>query len=529
MDIVNEKFELTADACDEAAVLIADFCSKMNLDKKDAIRYRLAAEDCLERWLKGGLAGKPLTIRMGKRFRAPFIILEVEGPQYDPGAEDNEDFGPYCNSVLVSLGLEPEYSYERGRNRVRFRLRRKPLNQLVVLAIVLASALGVGFAGLLLPDNVRATLLTGIVQPLYSTFFDLLRCIAGPMIFLSVAWGIYGIGDVETLGRIGKRLIIRYLRITGLVVLCASPLFFVLGPGLSESSSGGNQLASISEMVLGIIPSNIVEPFLSGNTLQIIFLAVVASLGLLYLGRRVSGVAEGIDQVNALVGFLMTAVSKIVPFAIFLVVVNMIWSGTLQSLTGVWKLIVVGLAAITVISIVFLVSTSIRRKVSVGLLARKILPSFTIALTTASSIAAFGTNTQTCEKKFGIDGELTGFGLPLGMVMHRPICATNFLFVAFFFAGEYGVACDPVWVGTAVFVACVLAIAAPPVPGGSAVVFAMLFAQMGIPEEALALALAVDVVADFYVTAFEQVCQLNTLVNVSAELDMIDLDTLRAA
>jgi len=176
-----------------------------------------------------------------------------------------------------------------------------------------------------------------------------------------------------------------------------------------------------------------------------------------------------------------------------------------------------------------LVATAIRRKVSVGLLARKILPSFTIALTTASSIAAFGTNTQTCEKKFGIDGELTGFGLPLGMVMHRPICATNFLFVAFFFAGEYGVACDPVWVGTAVFVACVLAIAAPPVPGGSAVVFALLFAHMGIPEEALALALAVDVVADFYVTAFEQVCLLNTLVNVSAELDMIDLDTLRAA
>ena len=57
----------------------------------------------------------------------------------------------------------------------------------------------------------------------------------------------------------------------------------------------------------------------------------------------------------------------------------------------------------------------------------------------------------------------------------------------------------------------------------------MLFAQLGIPAEALALALAVDVLADFYVTAFEQVCLLNTLANVSSELDMIDLDTLRAS
>ena len=529
MDIVNEKFELTADACFEAAKLIADFCSGMKMEKSDALRYRLVAEDVLAHWLESGLGGNELTVRMGRHFRTPFISLEVEGPQDDPGADGDEDFGPYCNSVLVNMGLEPEYSYARGRNRVLFRLRRKPLNQLVVLAIVLACALAVGFAGLLLPDGVREGARAGILQPLYSTFFDLLRCIAGPMIFLSVAWGIYGIGDVETLGRIGKRLMLRYLRIVGLVVLCVSPLFFVLGPGLSESSGGGNQLASITEMVLGIVPPNIVEPFSSGNTLQIIFLAVATSLGLLYLGKRVSGVAEGIDQVNALVGFLMTAVSKIVPFAIFLVVVNMIWSGTLHSLGGVWKLIAVSFAAFAVVTAVFLATTAIRRKVGVGVLARKCLPSFTIALTTASSMATFGTHVETCDKKFGIDGGLTSFGLPLGFVMHCPIRASYFLFVAFFFAGEYGVSCDPVWVGMAVFVACVVGVAAPPVPGGSAVVFTMLFAQLVIPAEALALALAVDVLADFYVTAFEQVCLLNTLVNVSSELDMIDEDVLRAA
>ena len=38
------------------------------------------------------------------------------------------------------MGLESEYSYGRGRNRVLSRLRRKPLNQLAVLAIMLACA-----------------------------------------------------------------------------------------------------------------------------------------------------------------------------------------------------------------------------------------------------------------------------------------------------------------------------------------------------------------------------------------------------
>ena len=77
MDIVNERFELTADTCFEAAKIIADFCSEMKLDRKDAVRYRLAAEDCLAHWLENGLEGNELTVRMGKRLRAPFISLEM--------------------------------------------------------------------------------------------------------------------------------------------------------------------------------------------------------------------------------------------------------------------------------------------------------------------------------------------------------------------------------------------------------------------------------------------------------------------
>jgi hypothetical protein len=56
----------------------------------------------------------------------------------------------------------------------------------------------------------------------------------------------------------------------------------------------------------------------------------------------------------------------------------------------------------------------------------------------------------------------------------------------------------------------------------------MLFAQLGIPQEALGIAMAFEVVADFPVTAFDQVGILTTITNVSAELDMLDEDVLRA-
>lgn len=54
-----------------------------------------------------------------------------------------------------------------------------------------------------------------------------------------------------------------------------------------------------------------------------------------------------------------------------------------------------------------------------------------------------------------------------------------------------------------------------------------LYLQLGIPKEAMAIALAVDVIADFIVTAFEMLVLPMTLIQISAKPGMIDRDILR--
>ena len=529
MESVRKSFQLSIGVCDEVPELINDFCLRVRVKREDTVRCRLVAEDCLVHWLGNGLEGSELTLLMGTRLRTPFVTLELKGPQDDPTSVRDEEFGLFIDGVMVNLGLEPEYSFSRGRNCVTFMLRRKPRKQLAALAFALANATVVGFLGMLvLPDDVRETLLTGILQPMNDAFFHILTCLAGPMVFLSVVWGIYGIGDMETLGRIGKRLLLRYLRVGILAGCCAMPLFLLLGPDLSGASGAGTKLSSIADMVFGIIPSNIVEPFYTGNTLQIIFLAVVVALGLLCLGRRTDVVAKIVDQTNALVGFLMGIVGKFVPLLIALVVIDMIWAGKLSAVAGIWKLVVVLLAALIAMGVAFVLLTSFRRKVSPLLLAKKCLPAFAIALSTASSMATFGTSVKTLEERLGVDHSLTSFGLPLGIVMQRSAGTVYLLLDMFYFANQYDVACDPTWLVTALFICWVMAVATPPIPGGGTVVLTMLFAQLGIPEEALGIAMALEVVTDFPVTAFEQLGILTTLTNVSAELNMLDEDVLRS-
>ena len=79
----------------------------------------------------------------------------------------------------------------------------------------------------------------------------------------------------------------------------------------------------------------------------------------------------------------------------------------------------------------------------------------------------------------------------------------------------------------AVIISTVIAIATPPIPGGGAVGYTVLFAQMGIPMEALAIALTIDIITDFIITAFEMLALPLSLVNIAASLGMIDEKILK--
>ena len=525
---IRKEYILDAASCDEISELVYEYCISTGAERKDALRYRLSAEECLLYWLRNGCGGRRVIIKAGSFMLAPYITVEAEGSSLDPYSGDDADFGSFCDSILVSMRLSPEYSYNNGCNCIRFRLKRKSPGQIVTLCLVILSAVLLGVLGhAFLPVHVRETLLNSVVDPVYNTFFNILGCIAGPMIFLSVSWGVYGIGDVSTLGRIGKKMMIRFVGTVMIAAAFGTVFFPALGPGLSSGSEAGGQFASVSELILGIFPSTIVEPFATGNTLQIIFLAIVIGIALLYLGKQTSSVARAIEQVNLLVQFLMEIISRLVPYVIFLVIINMIWSGSIDVLISSWKLILVFALACIAASAVFLTLTSLNMRVRVSVLVRKSMPTFLVALTTASSAAAFSSNVTTCEKRFGIDESLIRFGIPLGMVMHKPISAIYNLLILFFFAAKYDVSCSTGWICVAVFISAVIAIATPPIPGGGAVAYSILFSQMGIPADALAVALALDIITDFLVTAFEMLVLPLSLINVSASLGMINGDILR--
>ena len=523
--------ETAAAVCDEIAALVEAFTLELTKDQKEALRYRLTVEECLLSWFENAAEGVRICYSYGKNlFRPAFFSLSFQGAVSNPYVnEKRETLGSFGESVLKTLGIAPSFSYRNGENVLAFTVKKKERSPLGQLLLVVAASILVGGLGLLLiPDNALSFMQESVITPVYDTFFTILNCIAGPMIFLSVSWGVYGIGDAATLSWVGKKMLFSYVRNVFLVAMVGVFAFPLFGLHISGGGQTQSQLSGIVGMILGFFPKNIFSPFVDGNTMQIIFIAFVVGIALLFLGKQTESVARAIEQINYLLQFVMGLVSKMVPYFVFVVIVSLFWSGSLSVLALSWKLYAILLSGFTLVILGFYTVTAVKQKVSVGLLLKKCFPTLLIALTTASSAATFHTNIEICEKKLGVSNSVSSFGVPLSMVINKPFTALNNLLCAFFFAQYYSVDCSLMWIVAAVITCAVLAVATPPIPGGGTAAYTMLFLQLGIPMEALALVLALDMVTDFFMTSADMFCLLPSITNVASKIGMLDYEILRS-
>ena len=83
------------------------------------------------------------------------------------------------------------------------------------------------------------------------------------------------------------------------------------------------------------------------------------------------------------------------------------------------------------------------------------------------------------------------------------------------------------WVVTGVLVSGLLAIAAPPIPGGSLTCYTVLLTQLGIPDEAIGLAVAGNVILDFFMTSCGISCLQSELMLSANKPGMLDRKQLQ--
>lgn len=519
-----DKYIFTNSQINQACQQVEKTMIAYGVERREALRTKLTFEEVLLEYQNKFGTNAYFKVRCIRRFSTMRVEITVPGESFNPIEKAEED-ATVMRKLLAGLGLAPTWSYTNGKNSIVLLSKKKPLSGTVktVGAIVLAVISGIILN--LLPDVIRTGANDYFLTPITNAFIGLLSAISGPLIFLSVLGSICSMGNMETLGKIGSKaikVILLYMTIIGAFMTAFGSLFYHIEKGPGNSSS----FLKILDLIYDIIPSNLFEPFVTGNALQLIFISVIVGLAMLVLSSKVSDVFSLIEQLSSIVQTMMSGLSSMLPILIFFIFTGMISDGNLSIILSSWKIIVVIVLMIVVYYALNLLRVSFAKKISPTLLFKKAWPTLLIALTTASSAAAFATNTQDANSKLGIDKKLVEFGIPIGQVLFKPG------FFALLFGVGIGVAesCNiPItlpWLLFSFITVLLVNFAVPPIPGGAMMGFTIIFAQLGIPMEAMGVAIAINAIADFPATAGNVSGWQLTLIEVADSLNMIDQTVL---
>ena len=523
-----KNFLLHATEIDQCSQLAADLLQQMQINSRDILRFRLSIENVMEIWLRELGEDTRCTFTSGSKLGRTYIILSAEGKSVNPNEYQDELATTISDgsSVLATLGLILEYHYEDGRNYLKLALPKKPFGQLntVLLSIILGIVCG-GVLTFGLPD-IGTVVQDWIISPIFNTFMNLLKLIAGPMIFLAVYCGINEMGDAASFGKIGKNLIIRFILFIFLNLVAVSLMVSWLFISSGKNHISGSSLMDLYQMILDIIPGNIISPFETGNAMQIIFLACVCGVGTLVLGDSVSGMVKYVSQLNTLIQLLMTYIGKLIPIFVFICIMNLFLSGNLSNISSMVKQVIIVIFVSLVILAFYIGLVCWKCKVKPAILIKKMLPTYIIALSTASSSAAFGTNMESCEK-MGIDKKLINFGVSIGQVIFMPVSAIMFFVSSLCIGQNCGTEITFIWIITSIITSTILAMAAPPIPGGGLSCYTILFTQLGIPSAGIALVISIDLLMDAFITAGNLAYLQTELILSAKKLDLLDETKLR--
>ena len=521
---------LTPANIDNISEMISQFLNVISIENANQIRIRFSLEEAMLRWMDHFGKNSDLRVEIGIYFRQPSITLTMPGEQYNPLVTKDSSLGEWMENLYSGLSYTPSYSYRRSANILQLKLNDQSLNPAVELLGSAALGAFIGEAGkLILSDNVRALITRRILSPIEGMFLRILNAASGPIIFLSVMTAIIGIGMLPNFGRSGDKIVRRFLSIVLVTTAVVGILgFLMLGLKLQPFVLEESEFASVFDLLLGIVPNDIMTPFIEGNSPQLILLAIVLGNTLVSNSNTTKTLREIVEQAAQIGLSIANWVSNMTPFFVVTLLILGIWRESISHILGLWKPILV-YAVLTLLHLgIRLLFTARKYQVPARLLMKKMKKSFLVAFENASVDASFGDNINCCEKKLGIHRKLTEYAVPLGSVLYMPSGCAACIIITLYAALISEVKVTWLWVVMAVLLTVVLIEATPPVAGIGLLTYSALFSQLGIPRSMLTMAMLGDITAGFLVSAANQALLQLALIEEARGVDLLDIAVLRS-
>ena len=367
-------------------------------------------------------------------------------------------------------------------------------------ALVLGTVLG-----LLHVDAVDAV--CKFIATLYTRLFQFL---AVPTVALAITTTLISFGRQRSTRKIFTHTITYTLLTTFVAALVGMGMYLLIAPenlpaemlsSASEVNAGGT---SFYDHIISVIPNNVVQPFLSGNVLSILLIAVAIGLALAWMpdsdGKGV--LVKGIQGLQELFFTLIKALIWTLPLGIAAFAAQL--AGQLSGgliLGSLGKYAAVILAGNAIQFFVVLPLFLLARGINPLKVFRAMSPAVVMALFTKSSAATLPVTLSSAEERLKVNPKVSRFVLPICTTINMNGCAA-FILVSSLYVMQngglsLGVGSMLLWALVSVFAA----VGNAGVPMGCFFLTVSLMTGIGAPVEVMGLILPIYTVIDMVETA----------------------------
>jgi Na+/H+-dicarboxylate symporter len=202
------------------------------------------------------------------------------------------------------------------------------------------------------------------LKPFGDAFVKAIKVVVCPIIFTTIALGIAKMRDIRHVANVGTKSLIYFeaastlALIIGMIVgnvwqvgkgLNADPAAF--DPKSVQAYTNGAKSVGLTDFLLSIVPSSFVEPFVKGDIMPVLFVAVLLGLGLSMAQDRGKPVVVFLESAAAALFGMVRIIMYCAPIAALCAMAFTVGKYGLRTLLDLGQLV----ASVYVVSIVFVV------------------------------------------------------------------------------------------------------------------------------------------------------------------------------
>ena len=399
------------------------------------------------------------------------------------------------------------------------------------LQVILSLLIGLG-VGVILGDDVGVGLDDDTLDSLSSylkipanIFLSVILMIIVPLIFTSIVVAITNLGGKEKLKTLGLGIGIYFVITTTIAILVAVSLASIIAPGsildlsalqeahnLSEDDlkvTEGFSLDDIPNAVSNIIPRNPISSYLEGQMFSILIMALIIGLSMAALPKEsVKPLLDVLESVQRITLHILLISMKIVPFAVFGLIVGMVAQVGAETMIGLGAYMVTVVLGLGIMLLIYTLILKFVAKRPISYTFSKFRNPQTLAFSTASSMATMPVTLKTAEEDLKIDTRVSKFVIPLGTTVNMDGTALYQVIAVFFLAQLFAIELSMISILIIIITSLLASIGTPAVPGAGVIILSTILITAGIPPVGILLLLSVDRILDM----------VRTMVNVTGDL-----------